>query len=40
MVNTEKFIAKAIDEIKKKSDGKKVVMALSGKDFNRKEQRK
>ena len=30
MVNTEKFIAKAIDEIKKKSDGKKVVMALSG----------
>lgn len=30
MVNTEKFIAKAIEEIKEKSKGKKVVMALSG----------
>ncbi|WOF15372.1 glutamine-hydrolyzing GMP synthase subunit GuaA [Methanoplanus sp. FWC-SCC4] len=30
MVNTEKFIAKAIEEIKEKSNGKKVVMALSG----------
>ncbi|MBP2134563.1 GMP synthase (glutamine-hydrolyzing) [Methanomicrobium sp. W14] len=30
MVNTEKFIANAIEEIKEKSCGKKVVMALSG----------
>jgi len=30
MVNTEKFIANAIEEIKEKSNGKKVVMALSG----------
>ncbi|MDD4300545.1 MAG: glutamine-hydrolyzing GMP synthase, partial [Methanomicrobium sp.] len=30
MVNAEKFIAKAIEEIKEKSNGKKVVMALSG----------
>lgn len=30
MINAEKFIAKAIEEIKDKSKGKKVVMALSG----------
>lgn len=30
MVNAEKFIAKAIEDIKEKSNGKKVVMALSG----------
>jgi GMP synthase (glutamine-hydrolysing) len=30
MVNTEKFIAKSIDEIKAAADGKNVVMALSG----------
>lgn len=30
MVNAEKFVAKSIEEIKEKSNGKKVVMALSG----------